>query len=129
MCTLRLSLVGTVILALLGGPGGAVVAQDDARTSDDIPAAYIHPEVLVDADWLAERLDDPSVRVVDARADNGSFLYRQGHIPGAIFVDIWGELCCPSDIMDAEPFAELMGEKALQGPGPGRGRARLPCRP
>ena len=28
MRTLRLSLVGTVILALLGGPGGAVVAQD-----------------------------------------------------------------------------------------------------
>jgi thiosulfate/3-mercaptopyruvate sulfurtransferase len=55
---------------------------------------YAHPEALVSTEWVAARLDDPHVRVVDcsfklpgitptARAD-----YDKGHIPGAVFFDI-----------------------------------------
>lgn len=74
-------------------------------------AEYARPEILVDADWVADHLDDPSVRIVDARSDWPP--YSDGHIPGAVSVDIWDELCCPSRIMGAEPFAELMGEKGI----------------
>ncbi len=30
---------------------------------------YPHPELLAETDWLASRLSDPTVRVVDARSD------------------------------------------------------------
>jgi thiosulfate/3-mercaptopyruvate sulfurtransferase len=47
-----------------------------------------HP--LVETDWLANHLDDPDIRVVDARwrADGSSCaVYRAGHIPGAVHID------------------------------------------
>ena len=55
---------------------------------------YAHPEALVSTEWLAARLDDPQIRIVDssfklpgitptARED-----YDRGHIPGAVFFDI-----------------------------------------
>jgi hypothetical protein len=28
---------------------------------------YTHPELLAETDWLAQHLDDPNVRIVDAR--------------------------------------------------------------
>lgn len=55
--------------------------------------------LLVETDWLAEHLGDPALRVVDIRgiikppdAPKPWYLprieaYRQGHIPGAVFVD------------------------------------------
>jgi thiosulfate/3-mercaptopyruvate sulfurtransferase len=42
---------------------------------------YRHPEHLAETDWLAERLSDPLVRVVDARSSED---YSAGHIPGAV---------------------------------------------
>ena len=56
--------------------------------------SYARPEALVDTEWLAARLGDPHVRIVDssfklpaitptARQD-----YDRGHIPGAMFFDI-----------------------------------------
>jgi thiosulfate/3-mercaptopyruvate sulfurtransferase len=70
---------------------------------------YAHPEALVSPAWLAARLDQPSVRVVDARfdlvvADDGSLqphperaAYAAGHVPGAVFLDVMGDLSDPDD--------------------------------
>jgi thiosulfate/3-mercaptopyruvate sulfurtransferase len=93
-----------VMCLALGMPA---LAQEGSGTSAEIPGVYAHPEVLADVDWVAAHLDDPSVRIVDTRV--GWPPYSAGHIPGAVSVDMFGELCCPSDIMDAEPFAALMG--------------------
>ena len=57
-------------------------------------------EPLVSADWLAANLDDPSLRVFDAtvqvskflflpRIRNGRREYRQAHIPGSGFLDLF----------------------------------------
>ena len=49
---------------------------------------------LVSAGWLAARLNDADVRVVDAtlplvgQPGHGHDAYAAGHIPGAVFFDI-----------------------------------------
>ena len=40
-------------------------------------------EALVSCVWLAGRLDDPKVRVIEVSAANDDAKYRTGHIPGA----------------------------------------------
>lgn len=42
---------------------------------------YAHPEVLVETDWVAAHLNDPSVRLVEVDVDTAA--YDSGHIPGA----------------------------------------------
>ena len=44
--------------------------------------SYAHPETLVETAWLAERLGDPSLRVIEVDEDTAA--YEKGHIPGAI---------------------------------------------
>jgi thiosulfate/3-mercaptopyruvate sulfurtransferase len=54
--------------------------------------------MLVDTAWLAAHLDDPSVAVVDMRwREDGSAprRYREGHIPGAVFIDWSTDLVDP----------------------------------
>ena len=80
-------------------------------------------EALIDAAWLAERLDAPDVRVVDATwylpndDRDAKAEYAQRHIPGAVYFDI-------DDIADAatplphmlpspETFARKVGQLGL----------------
>ena len=62
----------------------------------------VEPDVpaLVTIEWLAEHLGDPSVRPVDVRwyltePGRGRQEYDQGHIPGATYMDIDGDLAAP----------------------------------
>src|SRR5579884_2144667 len=43
---------------------------------------YAHPDVLVDAEWVEQHLQDPNVRLIEVDVDTKS--YEQGHIPGAV---------------------------------------------
>jgi len=43
---------------------------------------YVHPEVLVDADWVEAHLHDPKVRLIEVDVDTTA--YEQGHVPGAV---------------------------------------------
>ena len=43
---------------------------------------YVHPEALVDADWVEAHLHDPKVRLIEVDVDTAA--YEQGHIPGAV---------------------------------------------
>ena len=42
---------------------------------------YVHPEALVDANWVSDHLNDPHVRLIEVDVDTSA--YNQGHIPGA----------------------------------------------
>ena len=42
--------------------------------------------LLVTAEWLREQLGSPNLRVVDMQS--GAVDYRQGHIPGAVYLDV-----------------------------------------
>ncbi len=46
---------------------------------------YAHPDTLVSTEWVAQHMDDPSVRIIESNED--SLLYPSGHIPGAVEVD------------------------------------------
>jgi thiosulfate/3-mercaptopyruvate sulfurtransferase len=54
----------------------------------------MHPNALVDTDWLAQHLSDPKIKIVDASyfvpggIEPARHQYMDGHIPGAIFFDI-----------------------------------------
>ncbi len=69
---------------------------------------YVHPEVLVSTDWVAEHLNDPGIRIVESNED--PLLYPSGHIPGAVEVDWTRDLNDPvrRDYLGREGFQALM---------------------
>ncbi|MEO8292147.1 MAG: sulfurtransferase [Actinomycetota bacterium] len=69
---------------------------------------YQRSELLAEPDWLWERRDDPSVRLVDCASPDA---YGRAHIPGAVGlpVDVWiKEPEGGVHVMGAEKFADLM---------------------
>jgi thiosulfate/3-mercaptopyruvate sulfurtransferase len=78
---------------------------------------------LVDAGWLAENIDDGSVRVIDFRwyldGRSGLAAYRSGHIPGAVFVDLDGDVSGHQPgagrhpLPDPEAFERVMREAGV----------------
>ena len=58
--------------------------------SDIASRGYAHPEMLVSTDWVAEHLQDPSVRIIESNED--TLLYASGHVPGAVHVDWTSDL-------------------------------------
>ena len=70
-------------------------------------------EVLVTAEWVAEHLNDPKVRIVEVDVDTKA--YSEGHIPGATGWD-WGKQLCDTlrrDIIPKAQFEKLMGESGI----------------
>jgi thiosulfate/3-mercaptopyruvate sulfurtransferase len=76
-------------------------------------AEYVHPEVLVSTEWVAEHRNDPSVRIVES--DEDILLYETGHIPGAVKVDWQNELQdqVVRDYVNKEAFGSLIGSKGI----------------
>jgi thiosulfate/3-mercaptopyruvate sulfurtransferase len=64
-------------------------------------------DVLVDADWLSEHLNDESIRIVEV--DENPALYTEAHIPGAIGFDWQNDLQDPirRDFLGRQAFGEL----------------------
>ena len=78
------------------------------RSVKPMAAQYIHPEVLVSADWVQEHLRDPKVRIVES--DEDVLLYDSGHIPGAVKIDWQGDLQdqLVRDYINAEKFTQIL---------------------
>ncbi|MDP7548670.1 MAG: sulfurtransferase [Alphaproteobacteria bacterium] len=93
-------------------------------------SGYARPELLVETDWLEDHLDDPDVRIFDCTThlrpdpdkvfiiESGLADYQAGHIPGAGFLDLQGELSDPAGTFrfttpGAEAFATAVGAKGL----------------
>lgn len=72
---------------------------------------FVHPEFRVDTAWLAARLEDPAVVVLDCTTHlipdpkatytvlPGREDFEKGHIPGAQFVDIQADLSDPGQAL------------------------------
>jgi thiosulfate/3-mercaptopyruvate sulfurtransferase len=76
-------------------------------------AAYAHPEVLVDTNWVAEHGQDRGVRVVEVDVDTKA--YDEGHIPGAVAWNWTTQLCdtVRRDIIPKDQFDELMASSGI----------------
>ncbi|MEZ4768149.1 MAG: sulfurtransferase [Caldilineales bacterium] len=74
---------------------------------------YVHPEVLVTTDWVAEHLNDPAVRIVESNED--ILLYDLGHIPGAVQIDWQKDLndAVRRDYLSREKFEALMSANGI----------------
>lgn len=87
---------------------------------------FVHPEFLVQTDWLAEHLADPQVVVLDCTVHlipnpkttydvvSGLTDFEQGHIPGAQFLDLQADLSDSAAklrfmLPTADYFAQAMG--------------------
>jgi thiosulfate/3-mercaptopyruvate sulfurtransferase len=102
--------------------------------ADDSPR-YLHPEQIVSTEWLAAHLDDPGLRIFDCttyliyetgtgrpyRVESGRADYDTGHIPGAAFADLQGELsdrAAKTNFM-MPPIEDLARRFAAKGIGDG----------
>lgn len=93
---------------------------------------FKHPEFIVETAWLADHLTDPGVVVLNGTTHlmppppvpydvvSGRADFERGHIPGARFVDIDGELSDPDQapglhfmLPPAERFAAAMGRLGI----------------
>jgi len=89
---------------------------------------YANPESLVSPAWLADNLGDATLQVVDARfeirPDSSGRLapcpgrddYDSAHVPGAVFLDLMGDLAhpdAPLEILSPERFEALMGRLGI----------------
>ncbi len=87
---------------------------------------FAHPEFLVESEGLQAQLGDPELRIFDCtihlipNADIGYTVkpgredFEKGHIPGAQFIDLQGDLSAPHPklrfmLPSAEEFAAAMG--------------------
>ncbi|HXF34886.1 MAG TPA: sulfurtransferase [Candidatus Acidoferrales bacterium] len=86
--------------------------------------------LFVESEWLVAHIDDPRIRIVDARSvahgvpahvdvgPSGLQRYRAGHIAGAVHVDYMDDLSDPSTpyaarVAPPEHFARAMSERGI----------------
>ena len=76
------------------------------------PPGYAHPDVLVSAEWLAGRLHDNSVQIVEVGMSPDSCA---AHIPGAVFWHIFTDLINPdfSQKLDPAAMATLLSRSGI----------------
>lgn len=76
--------------------------------------SYKHPETLVETGWVAEHLNDKSVRIAEVDYDPVAN-YNLGHIPGAILLDWRKDMNDPlsRDILSKQQLQEVLGRGGI----------------
>jgi thiosulfate/3-mercaptopyruvate sulfurtransferase len=107
-------LLGIILSAVLIG-----FLSTGEMHADNGKPQYAHPEALASTDWLQTHLMDNDIRIVDCTV---SFInpdsYNKGHIPGAVSLDVIGQLSDPKGrvpllILPESQFENLMGELGI----------------
>jgi thiosulfate/3-mercaptopyruvate sulfurtransferase len=71
-------------------------------------AEYTNPDALIETDWLAEHIGDPSIRIIEV--DEDITAYEKGHIPGAVQWNWFRDLHDPlrRDFVDQTGLTRLL---------------------
>lgn len=64
---------------------------------------YLHPKVLVNTQWVADHLSDPNLRLIEGHITPQA--YNTGHIPGAVFWNVFTDLMLPNSQINFAPTA------------------------
>ena len=74
---------------------------------------YVHPDVLVSTQWVADHINDTDVVIVESNED--ILLYDTGHIPNAVKIDWEKDLqdSLTRDYINKERFEQLLSEKGI----------------
>lgn len=75
---------------------------------------YVHPEVLVSTDWVAENLQHTDkIRLVESNED--LLLYSTGHIQNAVHIDWMNDLndAIRRDYLNEEQFRSLLERSGI----------------
>jgi thiosulfate/3-mercaptopyruvate sulfurtransferase len=74
---------------------------------------YVAADALVDTAWVAQHLDDPTVRLVEVDVDTSA--YETGHIPGAVGWNWQTQLCdtLRRDVPAKAELEKLLGESGI----------------
>jgi thiosulfate/3-mercaptopyruvate sulfurtransferase len=86
---------------------------ETTQTVQQAQSGYVHPEVLVDTEWVAQRVDDPHVRIIEA--DEDPLLYDVGHIKNAVKLDWHTDVQDPvrRDFVDKAGFEALLSRYGI----------------
>jgi thiosulfate/3-mercaptopyruvate sulfurtransferase len=74
---------------------------------------YVHPEVLVDAEWVAANLNNPKIKLAEVDVDTNA--YSEGHIPGAVAWNWTSQLSdnVRRDVLSKEALEELLSKSGI----------------
>ena len=74
---------------------------------------YTHPEMLVSTQWVADHLNDPNIRFVEASSSSNE--YDSGHIPRAVFWAWTGDIrqVDNRDILDMNGIGALLSRSGI----------------
>ena len=89
------------------------MSQVPVPVTDIATRGYAHADVLVSTQWVADHLDDPTVRLVESNED--AFLYETGHLPGAVKIDWIADLNDPliRDYIGRSRFERLLSAHGI----------------
>ena len=92
-----------------------MTATSDGAATDPVIAAkgYAHSDTLVSTEWLASRIGDSAIRILES--DEDVLLYDTGHIPGAQKIDWHADLNDPvqRDYVSREQFEKLLRSRGI----------------
>ena len=76
--------------------------------------SYKHPEVLVETSWVADHLNDKTIRIAEVDYDPTAN-YNLGHIPGAVLLDWQKDMNDPvkRDILSQQLLEEVLGKAGV----------------
>lgn len=104
------------------GPGSPPGSEPGSEPAAGVDGTDVRDDMIVDAEWVRDRLDDPAVAILDARPPAefsgetpGDGIDRPGHIPGARNV-FWQTLVrSPDDprLLDEEALRRIFDEAGV----------------
>jgi len=112
------ALLGIIVSAIMIGLLFSSEVTGEIHTDKGQPQ-YAHPEALASTDWLQTHLGDDNIRIVDCTV---SFInpnsYNEGHIPGAVSLDVIRQISNPKGrvrllILPESQFEEVMGKLGI----------------